>query len=494
MKKSLKLLALFAATATLASEAFAATPGAYAFTADPGQSPDAVLDGASSVDAWAVATTGASGGTGSNTGTVSGTPVWSIWCYGDGGGGTVTQTHTFAGGALAVGQTVALDYAHNYNINTGASIGLHLLSAGGTGVTVAFTGGSPMFKFTDATATGVSTGQDYNQNVLMPFSFTLTSTSTYCATLNGHTWTGTIAAPITGIEVFNNNAGNDSDQYSANLRIRAAAAIPGTYAVLASPDLNLDAVLNGSTQVDAWTVAQSVASGCFMGSVGGTPTWSIWCDGGEGTITQTHAFAGGMLATGQTVSLDYGHNVTIADGKTVGIKVLSEGGTGVTIAYTGNSAFFKFTDSTHADVSTGQDHNPNVLMPFALTVTSASTYSASLNGHTWNGTLDAPVTGIQVFNNNAGAFSDQSSANLRVTSPSLQISSTQLVSGNTGIQLTVTGLIVGSNYKVRDSVTLAGFADIAGSQFTASQTSQVIALPVDPGTTPKRFFQVVDIP
>ena len=502
MKNTLKILALLAATATLAGDAFAATPGNYTFLANPGQSPDAVLNAASNVDAWAVATTGA---TGSATSTISGTPVWSIWCYGGGGGGTVTQTHTFAGGALAVGQTVSIDYAHNYNINSGATIGLNLIGAGGfagaggAAVAVAFTGNSQMFKFSDSTYVSVSTGQDYNQGVLMPFSFTLTSATTYCATFNGHTWTGTVDTDITGIQIFNNNAGNDSDQYSANLKIAAAAAIPGSYAVLDRPDLNPDAVWNGTTHVDAWTVAQAGGTtGGSIGTIGSTPVWAIWSWGGGagGTITQTHTFAGGMLATGQTVSLDYAHSVNIDAGKTIGIQLLSVGGSGVTIAFTGDSSFFKFTDATHTSVSTGQDYNANVLMPFSFTVTSATTYTASLNGHTWTGTLDAPVTGIQVFNNDAGGFSDQYSANLQITAaqPSLRISSVQMVDGNTQIQFTVLGLVVGNNYKVRDSVTLAGFADVAGSQFTASQESQVITLPVDPGVTPKRFFQVVDIP
>jgi len=495
------LSVLLAAITSLGSAAFAASPGNYSFLAGPGQNPDAVLDGTSNVDAWAVGNTGT---TGSATGMVGSTPVWSIWCYGGGGGGIVAQTHTFVGGALAVGQTVSIDYAHNYNINNGATIGLNLIGAGGfagaggPAVTVAFTGNSPMFKFSDSTYVNVSTGQDYNQGVLMPFSFTLTSATTYCATFNGHTWTGTVDTEITGIQVFNNNAGDFSDQYSANLKVAAATAIPGTYAVLASSNVNPDAVWNGTTDVDAWTVVQSGATGCVKGSIGATPVWSIWCwaGGGGGVIAQTHAFAGGMLATGQTVSLDYAHNTNIDTDATVGIQLLSVGGSGVTIAFTGGSSMFKFTDATHTSVSTGQDYNANVLMPFSFTVTSATTYTASLNGHTWTGTLDAPVTGIQLFNNNAGNNSDQSAANLQITAPqpSLRISSVQMLAGNTQIQFTVLGLVVGSNYKVRDSVTLAGFADVVGSQFTASQVSQVITLPVAPDVTPKRFFQVVDIP
>ena len=493
MKQNLKMFPLLAATFILASEVFAATPGTYTFLASPDQAPDAVLNASTNVDSWAVANTGA---TGSGNTTIGDTPVWSIWCWGGGGGGTITQTHTFAGGALASGQTVSLDYAHNWQIAVSKTIGIKLMGTGGEVVSVVFTGGDSEFKFTDSAAANVSTGQPYNPNVLLPFSFTLTSATTYCATLNGHTWTGTLSAPITGLQIFNGDAGDNSDQYSANLRISAAQAIPDSYAVLADPDANPDAKLNGTTDVNSWIVAKTGATGSFMGTVGGTSAWDIWCNavGGGGTITQTHAFAGGMLASGQTVSLDYAHNTNIDTGKTVGIKLLSIGGTGVTIAFTGNSPFFKFTDSTNTAVSTGQDYNPNVLMPFSFTLTSDTTYSATLNGHAWTGTLDAPVTGIQVFNNDAGNDSDQYSANLRVTSPSLQISSTQMISGNTEIQFTVIGLVMGSNYKVQDSLTLSGFADVTGSRFTANETSRLITLPANPGSVPKRFFIVTDAP
>jgi len=216
LTKTTTILTLLAALTSLGSDAYAATPGSFAMLASPDQSADAVLNGSTGVDSWTVVHTGA---TGSGTGSIGGTPVWSIWCYGGGGGGSVTQTHTFAGGPLAPGQTVSLDYAHNTNIDTDTVVGVQLLSVGGSGVTIAFTGGSSFFKYTDATNTGVATGQDYNPNVLMAFCFTLTSEVTYRATLNGHSWTGTVDAPVSGIQVFNNNAGNNSDQYSSNLRI-----------------------------------------------------------------------------------------------------------------------------------------------------------------------------------------------------------------------------------------------------------------------------------
>lgn len=70
------------------------------------------------------------------------------------------------------------------------------------------------------------------------------------------------------------------------------------------------------------------------------------------------------------------------------------------------------------------------------------------------------------------------------------ITSVQMISGNAQIQFTVEGLVEGNDYKVRDSETLLEFTDVAGTQFTASGTSQVITLPVNTALAPKRFFIV----
>ena len=77
---------------------------------------------------------------------------------------------------------------------------------------------------------------------------------------------------------------------------------------------------------------------------------------------------------------------------------------------------------------------------------------------------------------------------------SIRITGVKMLSANTQIQLTVSGLTIGRSYRVMDSTTLASFADIASSQFTAGAATQDITLSVTPGTVPKRFFRIRDIP
>lgn len=76
------------------------------------------------------------------------------------------------------------------------------------------------------------------------------------------------------------------------------------------------------------------------------------------------------------------------------------------------------------------------------------------------------------------------------------ITEIQLISGNTQVQLTMNGLAIGQDYRIRDSVDLAtGFSDVAGSQFTATNdTSHVEVISTDVSADPNRFFQAIVVP
>ncbi len=105
--------------------------------------------------------------------------------------------------------------------------------------------------------------------------------------------------------------------------LAAHAADPATYTASAAPGANPDA---GSASV--WTVQAGPQTGAGISQMGSDPhMWQIFCrEGGDNVITQTHTFAGGPLAAGQQVSLDYAYNTNIDNGKRVGIRLLDADG------------------------------------------------------------------------------------------------------------------------------------------------------------------------
>jgi hypothetical protein len=145
--------------------------------------------------------------------------------------GEITQTNTF-NYALTLDQSVSLEYATGNSLAIGGKVGLNLLDGSTTEVSIfAQNSASSDFLYTDSTNTAVSTGQVYyNSSNIMDFSFEVTGTDTYSADLNGHTFTGTFSAPITGIQVFNENGGASSDQYTTDLI--EPIPEPSTYALM----------------------------------------------------------------------------------------------------------------------------------------------------------------------------------------------------------------------------------------------------------------------
>jgi len=92
------------------TRAYAASVASYTASADPGVAPDA---NANSVDAWTVSTMIPPGG-GNGAGSFFGFgDNWVIYSFPDGPTAGASQAdHTFAGGALAVGQTMSIRWAN----------------------------------------------------------------------------------------------------------------------------------------------------------------------------------------------------------------------------------------------------------------------------------------------------------------------------------------------------------------------------------------------
>jgi hypothetical protein len=167
--------------------------------------------------------------------------MWAIWDLSGDEAGTYA-THTFAGGALTVGQSVSIDYAHNTNIDNGRHTGIRFLDGANNEVEFGFRGGDLYYsKYDTATGLYVLTDKQYDNYDIFQIVFTLTGANSYAMTVSEGSipdagwkpsedgnpdvgdviasWTGTFTgSSITGIQVYT-EGGNDSDQWFDNLTI-----------------------------------------------------------------------------------------------------------------------------------------------------------------------------------------------------------------------------------------------------------------------------------
>ncbi len=196
--------------------------------------------------------------------------------------------------------------------------------------------------------------------------------------------------------------------WAASLAFHVASAQPGS-------DNDAD-----GNRAKVWTVEKAgFADSGLLDKLGDdTAIWKIWAAKPDSWITQTHDFEGGALTVGQTVSLNYGHNVNIATGKRVGLRLLSAGKTmEVELSFLGGGPGYERKDAGSAYAVIGKSYDPNHLFNVAFTITGPTTYTAVADGHTWQGTFKSPITAIQIFNEGAGEQSDQYTDNLIVQSP-----------------------------------------------------------------------------
>jgi hypothetical protein len=193
-------------------------PPRFVASADPGIAPDS---NGNTSDAWTVSTVVPPGG-GNGAGSFFGFgDNWVLYSFPDGPtAGSAFADHTFAGGALAVGETVSIRWA-NRAIQAGSSVGVSLMSSSTPAVTVRYMGQNPVdtYLYDDAGGNGQAVGQTFMYETLSPFTFALTSATTYSASYNGVPWSGTLAGAIDGIRVFNAAGGNGSDIFFNNLTV-----------------------------------------------------------------------------------------------------------------------------------------------------------------------------------------------------------------------------------------------------------------------------------
>lgn len=231
------LLSLILSIAALSS-ANAATNITYSASASPDANPDG---NSGSVNVWTTSNTGVSGfflGNSANNAGGSaagaGTSAWAVYAQSL---SNAFATHTFSGGALAVGQTVSLDFDNGWLVDF-AVVGIKLRNGSTDLMTFSFTGGQSNYARTDAGGTA-STTEGFTGNG-GTFSFTLNSATSYSSSFRSASWSGSISnLAVDNIQVFNIGAGTGAnhDVFFNNLTVvpepsSAALGLIGTLALL----------------------------------------------------------------------------------------------------------------------------------------------------------------------------------------------------------------------------------------------------------------------
>lgn len=253
MKDLKRVLLLWGMACAMTSIAGAALVTSYTASDSPGSTPD----GNGTADVWTV--TGDDGANRSYLQAVQdgATDMWGIWDL-SGDAGTYA-THTFAGGALAVGQSVAIDWAHNTNIDNGESIGIRLLDGANSEVELVFLGGELYYSKYDTVSGAYSlTSKQYDNYDIFQVVFTLTGVNSYALSITEGSipdegwkssddnnpaigeivdaWTGSFTgSAITGIQMYT-EGGHTSDQWFDNL---AVVPEPATLMLLGAGSLLL---------------------------------------------------------------------------------------------------------------------------------------------------------------------------------------------------------------------------------------------------------------
>jgi hypothetical protein len=118
---------------------------------------------------------------------------------------TTAIAHTFAGGPLTAGQTLSIDYGHNFNINSNTRIGIRLLDASNKPQTeFGFLGGGYGFQKADNGGEFPNTGKKYDQLDLFTVTYEIGSGGAYTATATSGdsfsnsvgSWSGTVFDPL----------------------------------------------------------------------------------------------------------------------------------------------------------------------------------------------------------------------------------------------------------------------------------------------------------
>jgi len=227
------------ALAFVVSTGLAATNISFDAAAAPGANPDASVngEGPATADAWTIVSAfGGAGdlfGPGLSDGTYSNDNTWQIFTV-SGQDSQIYSKHTLDS-PLNVGQSISLDFANSGVApppSTGANpgvVGISLKDSNNVNIAqFSFRGGSADYVYSDAIANNMDTLHPFEFQDLMQITWTIGPGGTYLATLadpGTHTiedsWAGVLGGngTVAGIEVFNNNGGNNSDVFYDDLTV-----------------------------------------------------------------------------------------------------------------------------------------------------------------------------------------------------------------------------------------------------------------------------------
>ncbi|HXI85011.1 MAG TPA: PEP-CTERM sorting domain-containing protein [Verrucomicrobiae bacterium] len=242
-----KILLCIVSLVSAASLASAANNVSYTATANPASNPDGVDQSANPVDVWTVTTTPGFNGTDGSGSYYGSQPslgnAWQLFSFqnsGVGHGGSAFATTTFAGGALAIGQTVSINFnmraldapGGGTNLSINGQAGISLLNGSGSAITFAIIGGGPNnYYYTDAGSTGANAGpMPYQYQSFFNIAITATGPGTYSAVAGSDSWSGTYSGSLIGMQVFDSKGGNGSDVGFNNLMV---VPEPGTFGLVA---------------------------------------------------------------------------------------------------------------------------------------------------------------------------------------------------------------------------------------------------------------------
>lgn len=165
-----------------------------------------------------------------------GDPSFGLFAGGNATGDFATATRSLTGGALAAGQSLAMDLGNTgVDSGGGGEIGLNLTDGGSTVWTLKFIGGATDWVINDGGPGGdFGSGQGFAANTSLAFEFTYEGGSSYSYTFgpsgsgSNFTATNTISG-IDGFELFSTEQGSGENFGANNIEV---VPEPSSYAMI----------------------------------------------------------------------------------------------------------------------------------------------------------------------------------------------------------------------------------------------------------------------
>jgi hypothetical protein len=197
------------------------TSGTYNENGDPNLANNASLNG-TPFTLWTCSTPGVPGADAGSWGD-STNNAWGLWSNNS----QITASASFAGGTLAVGQTVSLGFSLEW---VNQQVGFDITGAGGNLLSVWFPTGASDFSYWDAGGNALTT-QGWVYGTFIPFTLTYDGGSAYNATFGSASWSGTFGNDVSGaapngLDFYNNAQSSTNHDVELNNLVVTPAVVP----------------------------------------------------------------------------------------------------------------------------------------------------------------------------------------------------------------------------------------------------------------------------